>query len=708
MSDLDVTEVVSFQLSSTFGHGHHAHPACARPSASSSSASTSTSTSTTISTSTRLASAGPTTSTPLIAPLQSAAFSSSSTRHRRTPTRLDVLTTSQQEAIAAIDGPRDASSSRPPVPVAAAIGAPGATDYSKFVDSTDEPDLSQRKLEHKNEKCQYFNCPNRARVSQAYGKFCNRHVIVAPCGFPGCRDKAMTNTSMCEKHLAEGKEALHRVLAARAQNVPVCRTFGCFKNDQGRGYCRGHEKLLMATGRLPTHINKRRLNSAYTMCSYPDCNKHSQRNHLCRTHGNVVQQQAQELAKRSTESFETILARLQKEIRRCTHPTCTKNSQRDRLCTLHYYEKSQRRDQTSGSPNANDSKSTSTSSNNNKATGSCSIQDCGAPALDAGLCRFHGLHRSGTTPPSGGGSSPAEDSDEVDEPPDEDLNEADEFETNRAVSTAEDVKVAMERPPMDTVIANPYGPTPAGRLARLTVEGSPNSGRHVNEACTSSRQCGNPMCFRMATAHEYCDTCRQAFVSSAGDLGGSCSEMPVQRNAFVSSQPNAVELGGYKWPDLQSDRSRAICLADGCGTPMLQQGYCGRHLQLGSDAPRSFYGGRNRGLQVFACAVDGCHNQAQLRGLCVRHFRLEETGITRRTSGNERPMQLVGGDSMLTPFGGGSGMHLNSPYHRGQALDAYHPKPSIGSGGSEMSESSFRLPSVVFGMDGDDASNNMS
>ncbi|KAJ0404520.1 hypothetical protein P43SY_001620 [Pythium insidiosum] len=87
----------------------------------------------------------------------------------------------------------------------------------------DEPDLSQRKLEHKNEKCQYYNCPNRARVSQAYGKFCNRHVIVAPCGFPGCRDKAMTNTSMCEKHLAEGKEALHRVLAARAQNVPVCR-----------------------------------------------------------------------------------------------------------------------------------------------------------------------------------------------------------------------------------------------------------------------------------------------------------------------------------------------------------------------------------------------------------------------------------------------------------------------------------------------------
>lgn len=205
---------------------------------------------------------------------------------------------------------------------------------------TDELDLRQKKIDERNEKCEFHNCLNRARVSQIYGKFCNRHVIVAPCGFPGCRDKAMNKSSMCVKHLSLGKDALHRVLANRAQNVPVCKTLGCFKNDQGRGHCRGHEKLLMATGRLPKHINKRRLNSAYTMCSYPHCSKHSQRNHLCRTHGNLIIKQAREVAAQSNnESFDEILTRLQKDVKRCTHPNCTKNSQRDRLCTMHYHEK---------------------------------------------------------------------------------------------------------------------------------------------------------------------------------------------------------------------------------------------------------------------------------------------------------------------------------------------------------------------------------
>nr|CCA25486.1 conserved hypothetical protein [Albugo laibachii Nc14] len=206
--------------------------------------------------------------------------------------------------------------------------------------SADELDVRQKKIDERNEKCEFHNCLNRARVSQIYGKFCNRHVIVAPCGFPGCRDKAMNKSSMCVKHLSLGKDALHRVLANRAQNVPVCKTLGCFKNDQGRGHCRGHEKLLMATGRLPKHINKRRLNSAYTMCSYPHCSKHSQRNHLCRTHGNLIIKQAREVAAQSTdESFDEILTRLQKDVKRCTHPNCTKNSQRDRLCTMHYHEK---------------------------------------------------------------------------------------------------------------------------------------------------------------------------------------------------------------------------------------------------------------------------------------------------------------------------------------------------------------------------------
>lgn len=268
------------------------------------------------------------------------------------------------------------------------ISETGPSDYSRFVETRDGPDLSQQKIDAKNEKCQFHNCPNRARVSQAYGKFCNRHVIVAPCGFPGCRDKALLNASMCEKHLQEGKDALHKVLATRAQNVPVCRTFGCFKNDQGRGYCRGHEKLLMATGRLPKHVNKRRLNSAYTMCSYPGCDKHSQRNHLCRTHGNLISKQAEELYTRSNgETFEEILLRLQQNVRKCTNPTCTKNSQRDRLCTMHYYEKlNSPVDGASGSASEQQSEAASSAA---EATPLCSAPDCSMQAVAKGVCKFH-------------------------------------------------------------------------------------------------------------------------------------------------------------------------------------------------------------------------------------------------------------------------------------------------------------------------------
>ncbi|EEY65879.1 uncharacterized protein PITG_03408 [Phytophthora infestans T30-4] len=253
----------------------------------------------------------------------------------------------------------------------------------------------------RSERCQFPDCPNRARVSQSYGKFCNRHVIVAPCGFPGCRDKAMDRAAMCAKHLEQGKEALQEILKARSQNVPVCKTSGCFKNDQGRGYCRGHEKLLMATGRLPPHVNKRRLNSAYTMCSYPDCPKHSQRNHLCRTHGNLIIKQAQELADRpgATESYEEVLARMQKEIRRCTHENCSKNSQRDRLCTTHYFEKHHLQKESSTSASSTKRKADSgkpkraKSKNDSdvravKDTG-CGKPGCGNLSYSAGLCVEH-------------------------------------------------------------------------------------------------------------------------------------------------------------------------------------------------------------------------------------------------------------------------------------------------------------------------------
>ncbi|KDO26187.1 hypothetical protein SPRG_08549 [Saprolegnia parasitica CBS 223.65] len=189
------------------------------------------------------------------------------------------------------------------------------------------------------QKCSYHECANRAKVVQSFGIFCNRHAVVFPCGFPGCREKAPTNGTRCAKH-EHHKLGLDEALSARSQSIPVCRTTGCFKNDQGRGYCRGHEKLMMATGQLPHAINKRRLNSAYTMCCYPHCNKHSQRNHLCRIHGNELIKQAQAFAQQSTtESFDAVLQRLQRELRRCTHPGCEKNAQRDRLCTTHFHMK---------------------------------------------------------------------------------------------------------------------------------------------------------------------------------------------------------------------------------------------------------------------------------------------------------------------------------------------------------------------------------
>ncbi|CAI5730305.1 unnamed protein product [Peronospora farinosa] len=219
-----------------------------------------------------------------------------------------------------------------------AISALVDVAYTQFSKPSNPKLKVEQIAKNRKVKCKFPDCPNQARVSQYYGDFCNRHVIVAPCGFPGCRDKAMERAAMC---VELGKEALHETLNLRTQNVPVCQTLGCFKNDQGRGYCRGHEKLMMATGHLPPHINKRRLNSAYTMCSYPECTKHSQRHHLCRTHGNLLIVQAHELADRpgATESYDEILSKMQKDIRRCTHENCMKNSQRDRLCTTHLSEK---------------------------------------------------------------------------------------------------------------------------------------------------------------------------------------------------------------------------------------------------------------------------------------------------------------------------------------------------------------------------------
>ncbi|DBA03247.1 TPA: hypothetical protein N0F65_011606 [Lagenidium giganteum] len=521
---------------------------------------------------------------------------------------------------------------------------PDPGDYSRFVDSRDEPDLSQHKIDEKNEKCQFHNCPNRARVSQAYGKFCNRHVIVAPCGFPGCRDKAMMNSSMCDKHLAQGKEALHKILANRAQNVPVCRTFGCFKNDQGRGYCRGHEKLLMATGRLPKHINKRRLNSAYTMCSYPDCNKHSQRNHLCRTHGNMIIKQAEEIAKNSsTETYEEVLSRLQKDIRKCTHPNCTKNSQRDRLCTMHYYEKN------------NIQREGSSAASKDSDAAVCSIPDCNLQVFAKNMCKYHS--GQGQKGPGGANAGLVGHTTEKKKCSMTGCNNqmftsgmcAHHYKQSQIVSiTSGSVDKKCEvslcnslavtgstlceqhRGTEDESQPARLHPVNSGRMmtdsqsvmlpSSNTISSSmggfggsggdgSNSERQVPSVGTIGRSfnpqgvdndpklagmvsgsiCGNPICQRESYGHEFCASCQSLFsplVVSVGDCNAAASY-----NTGAGIPSSAPNVGYATWNDLQSSakisdqslQKSMVCRVKDCNASCVRGGLCLDHIRLFED-----------------------------------------------------------------------------------------------------------------------------
>lgn len=510
----------------------------------------------------------------------------------------------------------------------AEAGTASTGDYSRFVDAREEPDLTQRKIDEKNEKCQFHHCPNRARVLQAYGKFCNRHVIVAPCGFPGCRDKALVNSSMCEKHLAQGKEALHHILASRAQNVPVCRTFGCFKNDQGRGYCRGHEKLLMATGRLPKHINKRRLNSAYTMCSYPDCQKHSQRNHLCRTHGNMIMKQAEELAATTSDSYEDILARLQKDIRRCTHPSCTKNSQRDRLCTMHYYEKHNlSRD---GQPqNAGSSPSSSAHGGEDALmttpTGSshakspvasakdvsmlrdvertqCSTPGCEhASSQTSGLCLYHEKqanqmqHLSGSAARGG-------------------LTTCQLTNCMNPVARPGELCVAHERvfggansscsssssfAPRNNSMSGTEAASAGENEAKQALFILNGKRRGTGEAYAAavdngrSTKCSNPMCARETDGRDYCESCQSLFsplVVSVGDQVSSSGASWSQADSVAMQQQQQRVLTETGWDDggiKFGSNSRECCRVKDCPQISARGGLCEAHIRSFEDGSLS-------------------------------------------------------------------------------------------------------------------------
>ncbi|KAF1775449.1 hypothetical protein GQ600_13343 [Phytophthora cactorum] len=442
--------------------------------------------------------------------------------------------------------------------------------YTQFSESN-ELDLRTDKLsKDRSERCQFPDCPNRARVSQSYGKYCNRHVIVAPCGFPGCRDKAMERASMCATHMEQGKEALQEILNARSQNVPVCKMSGCFKNDQGRGYCRGHEKLLMATGRLPPHINKRRLNSAYTMCSYPDCNKHSQRHHLCRTHGNLIIKQAQELADRpgATESYEEILGRLHKEIRRCTHENCSKNSQRDRLCTTHYYEKHH--------PQKDDSTSASTAKEKgfSRAVEICRIlEDCvwSMPKKSRICPKPRTLWRS---VPSGENTGLF--SDDVDS------------ETKPGVFVLDEKPQATGVPSRPICVSKTF-------LAACGLDKSQLIGYPLNSPSVGVDQpegkillCRVSSCGQDSVRGGLCSTHLRAFRT------GSLSVDNLKLNSQAQQLQREQEL------------AEAAAVAATAAEAKLTS-------PSASGKARKYY-----------CRVDGCSKQAQKRNLCKRHYRLQE------------------------------------------------------------------------------------
>ncbi|CEG45343.1 atpdependent dna helicase [Plasmopara halstedii] len=490
--------------------------------------------------------------------------------------------------------------------------------FTQLSESPPKSDLRPGKLfKDKSEKCQFHDCPNRARVSQSYGKFCNRHVIVAPCGFPGCRDKAMDRGAMCATHTEQGKEALQKILDARSQNVPVCKISGCFKNDQGRGYCRGHEKLLMATGRLPPHINKRRLNSAYTMCSYPDCSKHSQRHHLCRTHGNLLIKQARDLADRpgATDTFEDILSRMQKEIRRCTHENCSKNSQRDRLCTTHYSEKHNLQKDalaagTSGlvvKDKKDVKKPRGGGCGDNGRTVeriSCGHPGCGKLSYAEGLCAEHMK------------------------------------ESQNSISTHARFGPSFSAEKR----CGPFSNDTNSVAKAISSENPQVSDLPLSEGISNHTKCTNPMCDRESYGQDYCEACQRLFSSLA---------TPISLTPSVGYMHNATSGSA-----IHSDSKSLLCRVSDCEQGSVRGGLCSAHLRAfrtglisvdnlklesqaqqiqheqelaeaaavaaaAADDKQSNSSASSK-VKKYYCKVEGCGKQAQKQHMCKRHHRLQE------------------------------------------------------------------------------------
>ncbi|RHY50261.1 hypothetical protein DYB26_001339 [Aphanomyces astaci] len=192
-------------------------------------------------------------------------------------------------------------------------------------------------VQNPQQNCQFARCQHPAKVVHGYGFYCNRHVVSIPCGFPRCRDKANIASNMCLKH-ADKLDAAE--LSPRSQSTRTCRTDGCFKVRQGRGHCTAHEKLLIAMGKLQCK-QRDNMTIAFTMCCFPECTKHAQRNRFCCKHGKELHVQAQAMVDRGTSihSFDEILTAIHNTLRRCQYDRCEKNARYNQLCTTHYHLK---------------------------------------------------------------------------------------------------------------------------------------------------------------------------------------------------------------------------------------------------------------------------------------------------------------------------------------------------------------------------------
>ncbi|RLN21129.1 hypothetical protein BBJ28_00020778, partial [Nothophytophthora sp. Chile5] len=341
--------------------------------------------------------------------------------------------------------------------------------------------------------------------------------------------------------------------------------------------------------------------------------------------------------------------RLQKDIRRCTHESCTKNSQRDRLCTMHYYEKHNlQRDGTAPAGGA-----TSATTATSAASSVCNTLDCTQPAVAKGQCKFHsGQSTSSPAEGSAGNAIRAVERTRCGAPGCANMSYA-------AGLCLQHMKQNLTQPRYNEQFPTSGSEGATGGLSASDVEneakqalfilngkpqtsGTSSSAEMVTSSASVSSTCSNPMCARESFGRDYCEACQSLFsplVVSVGDLPPGSAGYPF---AGGSTQPGD---------------SNPPCRVPNCGMTSVRGGLCASHfrefasgslsvdqLALNSQqqqareqkemadaaaaaaaAAEGKHASPTAGkMKKYFCRVDNCEKQAQKRGLCKRHFRMQE------------------------------------------------------------------------------------